>query len=62
MQFIYVNGSEILVEDLESKNDSWFKWNLSAFSEDSRLYCYVDDKVEVKDWIEHIIKAKELYN
>jgi len=58
LQFIFVDGNEILVEDLEKKNETWSNWNLSSFSEDYRVYCYVDSKVEVTEWIEYINKAK----
>jgi len=58
LQFIFVNGNEILVEDLENKNEAWSNWNLSAFTEDCRLYCFVDDRKEVVEWIECINKAR----
>ncbi|ORX83162.1 hypothetical protein BCR32DRAFT_267133 [Anaeromyces robustus] len=60
LQFEYINGDEILVEDLVNNKESWSKWNLSSMSEDCRLYAYVDSKSEVTEWIDFINKAREI--
>lgn len=60
LQFEFINGNEILVEDLVKNNESWSNWNLSSISEDFRIYCYVDSKNEVVEWIDAISRAKEI--
>jgi len=60
LQFEYINGNEILVEDLAKNNESWCNWNLSSLSEDYRVYCYVDSKSDVIEWIEFINKSREI--
>ncbi|OUM57746.1 hypothetical protein PIROE2DRAFT_64829, partial [Piromyces sp. E2] len=60
LQFEFINGNEILVEDLVKNNETWSSWNLSTFSDDFRIYCYVDSKNEVTEWIDSINMAKDI--
>jgi len=60
LQFEFINGNEILVEDTVQYNESWSNWNLSTINDEFKIYCYADSKNEVAEWIEAVNRAKDI--
>ncbi|ORY08620.1 hypothetical protein LY90DRAFT_678190 [Neocallimastix californiae] len=60
LQFDYIDGNEILIEDLVKNNESWSNWNLNSLNDGFKIYCYADSKKDVLEWIEYINKAREI--